>query len=96
MQDLKRTMRPFGRSCSFVSGNALAASTIPKGTTAASGSSFPSLSEPPQSTQTLGKYTAPSICLLVWSNTFSERHCFVQVSAVHTLMLGPRSTGLYM
>lgn len=57
MQDLKRTMRPFGRSCSFVSGNTLAASTIPKGTTAASGSSFPSLSEPPQSTQTLGKCT---------------------------------------
>nr|QOL01204.1 putative extracellular protein TR9_013c [Trebouxia lynnae] len=53
-KNLKSAMRPFGRSCSFVSGNTLASSTVPGGTNVAAGASFPSLSEPPQSTQTLG------------------------------------------
>ena len=47
-------MKAFGRSCSFVSGNDLAASTVPGGTNVAAGATFPSLAEPPQSTQTLG------------------------------------------
>lgn len=49
-------MKAFGRSCSFVSGSDLAASTVPGGTNVASGAVFPSLSEPPQRTQTLGKH----------------------------------------
>ncbi len=49
-------MRAFGRSCSFVSGSDLAASTVPGGTNVASGAVFPSLSEPPQQTQTLGEH----------------------------------------
>ena len=57
MQNLKSAMRPFGRSCSFVSGNTLASSTVPGGTNVAAGASFPSLSEPPQSTQTLGMHS---------------------------------------
>ncbi|KAL0031693.1 hypothetical protein WJX79_001570 [Trebouxia sp. C0005] len=53
-KDLNSPMKAFGRSCSFVSGSDLAASTVPGGTNVASGSVFPSLSEPPQRTQTLG------------------------------------------
>jgi len=49
-------MKAFGRSCSFVSGSDLAASTVPGGTNVASGAVFPSLSEPPQQTQTLGEH----------------------------------------
>ena len=80
MQDLKRTMKPFGRSCSFVSGSTLAASTVPRGTTAAPGSSFPSLSEPPQTTQTLGMYVQSLqllshaglwLALLLWLTLFT-------------------------
>ena len=60
-------MKAFGRSCSFVSGSTLAASTVPGGTNVASGATFPSLSQPPQSTQTLGKYcqlTFASSCVV--------------------------------
>ncbi|DBB06710.1 TPA: hypothetical protein ACH3X1_012211 [Trebouxia sp. C0004] len=53
-KDLNSPMKAFGRSCSFVSGSDLAASTVPGGTNVASGAVFPSLSEPPQRTQTLG------------------------------------------
>lgn len=56
LQDLNSPMKAFGRSCSFVSGSDLAATTVPGGTNVASGAVFPSLSEPPQRTQTLGKH----------------------------------------
>ena len=49
-------MKAFARTCQFVSGSDLAASTVPGGTNIASGASFPGLSEPPQRTQTLGKH----------------------------------------
>lgn len=57
-QDLNKPMQSFARSCSFVSGSTLAASTVPSGTNVAAGSNFPSLSSPPQRTQTLGKSPA--------------------------------------
>lgn len=47
-------MQSFARSCRFVSGSDLAASTVPSGMNVASGASFPGLSSPPQRTQTLG------------------------------------------
>lgn len=70
MQNLKSTMKPFGRSCSFVSGNTLAASTVPSGANIAAGLSFPSLSEPPQSTQTLGTLQLIELlCLIAFIST---------------------------
>ena len=55
LQDLNKPMQSFARSCQFVSGSQLASSTVPPGTNVASGASFPSLSSPPQRTQTLGR-----------------------------------------
>ncbi len=64
-------MRAFGRSCSFVSGSDLAASTVPGGTNVASGAVFPSLSEPPQQTQTLGEhFSCDLFCSLAAITTF--------------------------
>ena len=76
-------MQSFARSCRFVSGSDLAASTVPSGTNVASGSSFPSLSSPPQRTQTLGTVCArvqPVFCL-------KQRCCAVTTTTILTALL---------
>ena len=70
MQDLNSPMKAFARTCQFVSGSDLAASTVPGGTNVAAGASFPGLSEPPQRTQTLGQCLPVACpdksCLVFW------------------------------